>query len=156
MSRSSRRRSINDIELPPNLLKKLSVEVLRDLNKQDDATFYQFFEGLDLDEVSNGVLWVLLCQKVSVQQIKKTRERVQKLRETNQALAIQNVELEPKFNEAKTELREKAIELNSLKEEYDKKFMELSRFWVTAGILVVQISSCWDSLKYISCAAPPY
>ena len=54
MSRANRRRfSLNDVELPPNLVKGLSLPVLRDLSKQDEATFYQFFEGLDLEEVSD-------------------------------------------------------------------------------------------------------
>ena len=51
--RMSRRFSINDIELPPDLMKGLSMEVLKELNKQDDATFFQFFEGLKLDDVSS-------------------------------------------------------------------------------------------------------
>lgn len=50
---SNRRFSINDIELPPNLMKGLSLEVLAELNKQDAATFYQFFEGLNLEDVSS-------------------------------------------------------------------------------------------------------
>lgn len=50
---SGRRFSINDIQLPPDLMKGLSLEVLRELDKQDDATFYQFFEGLKLEDVSS-------------------------------------------------------------------------------------------------------
>lgn len=53
MSRSSPRRfSINDVVLPPNLMKGLSMATLKDLNKQDEATFYQYFEGLNLEDVS--------------------------------------------------------------------------------------------------------
>lgn len=54
MSRSSRRYSINDIKLPTNLMKGLSIQVLKELSKQDEATFYQFFEGLNLEDVSCG------------------------------------------------------------------------------------------------------
>ena len=46
MSSSDRRFSINDIELPSNL---------KELNKQDDATFFQYFEGLQLEDVSSSV-----------------------------------------------------------------------------------------------------
>ena len=50
-SMSLRRSSINDIKLPPNLVKKLSIETLKDVSKQDEATFFQWFEGLELEEV---------------------------------------------------------------------------------------------------------
>ena len=53
--RSDRRRSINDIDLPPNVVKGLSIEMLKELSAQDEATFYQFFEGLQLEEVSRCV-----------------------------------------------------------------------------------------------------
>lgn len=49
---SNRRYSINDIKIPPNLLKKLTAEVLKEISKQDEATFYEWFEGLNLEEVS--------------------------------------------------------------------------------------------------------
>lgn len=51
MSLSRKRRSINDIQLPSALVKGLSLPVLKELSKQDEATFYQFFEGLDLEDV---------------------------------------------------------------------------------------------------------
>ena len=44
--------SINDVKLPSEPLKGLSVEMLKELSKQDDATFFQFFEGLNLENVS--------------------------------------------------------------------------------------------------------
>ena len=49
----NRRMSINDVMLPPNLVKGLSVQVLKELQKQSDATFFEYFEGLNLEEVSN-------------------------------------------------------------------------------------------------------
>lgn len=108
MSRSSPRRfSINDVVLPSNLMKGLSMATLKDLNKQDDATFYQYFEGLNLEDV------------------KRVREKSQKIRDTNKELAINNLELEPKLSELKTQLLERTSELTALKEEYDKKILEL-------------------------------
>ena len=56
LRRGSHRLSINDIDLPSNLMKGLSLPVLKELSKQDEATFYQFFEGLDLEEVSVLIL----------------------------------------------------------------------------------------------------
>ena len=49
----NRRMSINDVMLPPNLVKGLSVQVLKELQRQSDATFFEYFEGLNLEEVSN-------------------------------------------------------------------------------------------------------
>jgi hypothetical protein len=51
----SRRFSINDVELPANLMKDLSTQVLKELNKQDEATFYEFFEGLSIEDVSKAL-----------------------------------------------------------------------------------------------------
>ncbi len=50
---ANKRYSINDIKLPPNLVKTFSPAMLKELSKQDDATFYEFFEGLKLDEVGH-------------------------------------------------------------------------------------------------------
>lgn len=110
MSSSNKRFSINDISLPNSLMKGLSIEVLKDLNKQDEATFYQYFEGLKLEEV------------------KRVREKSQQIRDGNKALAGNNLELEPKFSELKGELLEKTRELGVLKEEYDKRLLELKAF----------------------------
>ena len=49
--KSSHRMSINDVQLPPNLTKDLSLQTLKELDKQNDATFLEYFEGLNLDEV---------------------------------------------------------------------------------------------------------
>lgn len=49
---SDRRRSINDIQLPPDMIKGYSLDGLKELSKQDDGSFYEFFQGLDLEEVS--------------------------------------------------------------------------------------------------------
>lgn len=43
--------SINDVKLPPNLVKDHSVQVLKELIKQDEATFFEYFEGLNLEDV---------------------------------------------------------------------------------------------------------
>ena len=59
-------------------------------------------------------------------QIKKIRQRSEDIRESNKELAIKNVEQAPRFNELKSELVLKASELASLREEYDKKYKELS------------------------------
>lgn len=52
---SDRRYSINDIKLPPTVVKGLSVQTLKEISKQDEATFYQWFEGLDLEEVGHNI-----------------------------------------------------------------------------------------------------
>lgn len=55
------------------------------------------------------------------------REKSQSIRDTNKELAINNLELEPKLSELKTQLLERTSELTTLKEEYDKKILELSK-----------------------------
>lgn len=60
-------------------------------------------------------------------QVKKIRRKSEQIRDTNKELALKNVEREPRFTELKSELVLKASELNSLKEEYDKKYKELSK-----------------------------
>ena len=59
-------------------------------------------------------------------QVKKARVKTQQLRDTNKELAVKNVELEPKFTDIKKELLERTSELHVLKEEYDKRLLELS------------------------------
>ncbi len=60
-------------------------------------------------------------------QVKRVREKSQQIRDGNKALAGNNLELEPKFSELKGELLEKTRELGVLKEEYDKRLLELSK-----------------------------
>ena len=50
---ADRRVSINDIHLPPDVIKGQSIEVLRELSNQDEGSFYEFFQGLKLEDVSN-------------------------------------------------------------------------------------------------------
>ena len=50
---SDRRASINDIKLPPDAVKGLSLDVLKAINEQDDASFYEFLQGMDLGDVSS-------------------------------------------------------------------------------------------------------
>lgn len=52
----NRRFSINDVELPPNLMKGVSTQMLKELNKQDEATFFEYFEGLSIEDVSTEQL----------------------------------------------------------------------------------------------------
>lgn len=68
-----------------------------------------------------------LCPPTPPTQVKRVREKSQQIRDTNKDLAGRNVEMEPKFEEVKSELLEKTSELNEVKEEYDKRFMELSK-----------------------------
>lgn len=44
---------LSDIRLPPRLIKDLDLETLKSINSQDDATFFEFFQGLDLPDVSS-------------------------------------------------------------------------------------------------------
>lgn len=49
---TDRRLSINDIRLPPDLIKDYTVDALKELNNQDEGIFFEFFQGLDLEDVS--------------------------------------------------------------------------------------------------------
>jgi len=49
--KSSNRMSINDVQLPPDLMKDMSIQTLKELGKLNEATFFEYFEGLNLDEV---------------------------------------------------------------------------------------------------------
>ncbi len=51
-SSDPRRMSINDVQLPSDLLKNLSRAVLKEIGKYDDPTFFEYFEGLKLNDVS--------------------------------------------------------------------------------------------------------
>lgn len=53
---SDRRVSINDIRLPPDVIKGYSVEGLKELSNQDEGSFYEFFQGLDLEDVSSRAI----------------------------------------------------------------------------------------------------
>lgn len=54
MSRATGKRlSINDINLDSRIVKDLSLDTLKILSNQDDGTFYEFFQGLSLEEVSS-------------------------------------------------------------------------------------------------------
>lgn len=44
-------KTINDIHLPPDMFKDMSVEFLKTLDCQDEATFFEFFEQLNLEDV---------------------------------------------------------------------------------------------------------
>ena len=46
-----RRMSINDVNLPSDLVKKQSIAALKELLQQDEATFFEYFEGLNLADV---------------------------------------------------------------------------------------------------------
>jgi len=54
------------------------------------------------------------------------REKVQKVGEGNRDIAAQNLELEPKLEEKRALLLERCNELNRLREDYDKKYSDLS------------------------------
>ena len=45
---------LNDIKLPQGTLKELSLETLKEVNAQDEATFYEFFQGMNLPDVRNS------------------------------------------------------------------------------------------------------
>ena len=56
MSSSGRRlsNSINDIHIPSDIIKGYTIEGLKELSNQDDGSFFEFFQGLDLQDVSNS------------------------------------------------------------------------------------------------------
>ena len=45
---------LNDITLPPRLVKELDLKTLKSITDQDEVTFYEFFQGLDLPDVRNS------------------------------------------------------------------------------------------------------
>ena len=45
--------SLHDVKLPPNLLKDIGIDEMVKLNRDDDALL-EFFNGLDLEDVSVG------------------------------------------------------------------------------------------------------
>lgn len=73
-------------------------------------------------------------------QVKKARAKTQQIRDANKELAVQNVELEPKFTDIKKELLERTSELHVLKEEYDKRILELSESF--KGVYCVSRVGC--------------
>ena len=52
---------------------------------------------------------------------------MQRIREGNRDIAAQNLELEPKLEAKKDVLLERCKELNQLREDYDKKYLDLSK-----------------------------
>lgn len=52
--------SINEVRIPPNLIKDMSVEMLRALDGQNEGTFFEFFQELQLDDVREHARWLLL------------------------------------------------------------------------------------------------
>ena len=45
---------LNDITIPPGLVKELDLNTLKSINDQDEVTFYEFFQGLNLPDVRSG------------------------------------------------------------------------------------------------------
>jgi len=72
--------------------------------------------------------------------VNAARSRVEKQTEKNRHLAVENCELEPKFQEAKERLTAKVIEATELKSEYNQCFEELSE-WLKSSVLTLQISN---------------
>ena len=48
---SGRRTSLNEIKLPPSVVKGLSVDKLKTLS-EEESSFYEYFETLDLNDVN--------------------------------------------------------------------------------------------------------
>ena len=44
-------KSINDVKLPNDMFKDMSLEFLQTLNNQDEGTFFEFFQQLKLQDV---------------------------------------------------------------------------------------------------------
>ena len=62
------------------------------------------------------------------------RQQRESTQEKNRELALENSELEPKFKRYKEQLRQKCIEAEELKEQYEHGFKELSEFLVYYSI----------------------
>ena len=45
---------LNDIAIPPGLLKGMDLNTLKSINDQNEVTFYEFFQGLNLPNVRSG------------------------------------------------------------------------------------------------------
>ena len=46
------RTSLNKVRIPPNIVKEIPFDRLKSLNEDEDS-FYEFFEGLNLQDVSS-------------------------------------------------------------------------------------------------------
>ncbi|XP_064391593.1 vacuolar protein sorting-associated protein 37C-like isoform X2 [Halichondria panicea] len=109
MARRTSVKSINDVNLPAYLLKDMSMELLKTLDGQDEGTFYEFFQELQLGDV------------------KTARGECERLQDMNRELALQNTDREPQFTQAKEELRCLVTEAEELKADYDQGYNELKR-----------------------------
>lgn len=70
-------------------------------------------------------------------QINDAQRRRRELQKKNEQLAQQSYDLQPKFEESKEELRRKCIEAADLKEEYTRRYGELSESSFLCGCGIV-------------------
>ena len=59
--------------------------------------------------------------------MKKAQQRRERIQEQNRELAVKTCEQKPKFEEIKSELRERSTEVDELRETYASKYEELSK-----------------------------
>ena len=60
-------------------------------------------------------------------QVKQARRRRQAIQEKNRELAVKTCELKPRFEEVKSDLRQRSLQVDELREAYVSKFEELSK-----------------------------
>ncbi|CAI8027198.1 Vacuolar protein sorting-associated protein 37A [Geodia barretti] len=106
MASPNRRFSMQDVRLPPNLLKEIDIERMGSLS-EDEGAFMEFLDSLDLED------------------LKKAQSKRQELSDQILQTAVINCDKEPAFEEKKTRLRLKVLELNDLKNDHSKRFEEL-------------------------------
>ena len=58
--------------------------------------------------------------------MKQAQQRRQRIQEQNRELAVKTCEQQPRFEEIKSELRQRSTEVDELKETYTSKYDELS------------------------------
>lgn len=173
----SRRLSLHDVKLPPNLLKDVGIDRMVKLNGDDDA-FLEYFDGLDLEDVRQGVIligsgggegsserivampalqdclysilnyvvWYIYTAPHSPNihahihtqyintgdiahvstQLKSAQTKRQDLSDVILQVAVINCDKETAFEERKTQLRLKLLQMVDQKNEYNKKYEELS------------------------------
>ena len=64
---------------------------------------------------------------VYTHQVKQAQKRRERIQEQNRELAVKTCELKPRFEEAKSELRQRSTEVDDLRGSYVSKYDELSK-----------------------------
>jgi hypothetical protein len=102
----ARRVSLHNVKLPSNLLKEVDTERMGKLN-EDEGEFLEFLDSLDLED------------------LKTAQTKRQDMSDQILQNAVLNCDKEATFEERKTQLRSKALQMVDLKNDHNKRFEEL-------------------------------